>query len=262
MKCVKSELSEKLASIELHVFADWHIGDPHCNMSDISKQIKYIQETDNAFVICNGDLIDNATKTSLGDVYTSLSPMKQCETLVELLSPIKNKILAMTSGNHELRTYRKEGINISQLVAAELGLSDRFATEGLVLFLRFGRISRGYKDHHGKVRKQGYSIYITHGTGGGRKEGAKAIRLADMQSIVDADVFIHSHTHLPMIMKESYHRISNSNCKCEIVEKLFVNTSSKLEYGGYGQQYEYKPSSISTPVILLSGARREMTARL
>ena len=34
------------------------------------------------------------------------------------------------------------------------------------------------------------------------KEGrAKAIRLADMACIVDADIYIHSHTHLPMIMK-------------------------------------------------------------
>ena len=33
---------------------------------------------------------------------------------------------------------------------------------------------------------------------------AKAIRLADMASIVDADIYIHSHTHLPMIMKQAY----------------------------------------------------------
>ena len=44
-----------------------------------------------------------------------------------------------------------------------------------------------------RLRQMCYTIYTTHGRGGGRKEGAKAIRLADMASIVDADIYIHSH---------------------------------------------------------------------
>ena len=33
-----------------------------------------------------------------------------------------------------------------------------------------------------------------------RKEGAKMIRLADMTTVVNTDIYIHSHTHLPAIM--------------------------------------------------------------
>lgn len=109
---------------------------------------------------------------------------------------------------------------------------------------------------------QWYSIYATHGSGGGRKEGAKAIRLADMAAIVDADIYVHSHTHLPMIMKQAFYRTSPSNCSIAKVSKLFVNTGATLDYGGYGQAQEFKPSSHETPVIHLEASHKRMSATL
>ena len=107
-----------------------------------------------------------------------------------------------------------------------------------------------------------YTIYCTHGSGGGRKEGAKAIRLADMASIIDADIYIHSHTHLPMIMKQGYYRVSLSNSSVARIDKLFVNTSAMLEYGGYGEAFEYKPSSQHCPIIYLDGNIKRLEAKL
>ena len=94
------------------------------------------------------------------------------------------------------------------------------------------------------------------------KEGAKAIRLADMASIVDADVYLHSHTHLPMVMKQGFYRIDHSHFTVNNVTKLFVNTSSALSYGGYGEAFEFKPNSTDTPTIYINGQRREFTAKL
>ena len=90
----------------------------------------------------------------------------------------------------------------------------------------------------------------------------KAIRLADMASIVDADVYIHSHTHLPMVMKQGFYRTCEANRSVAPVSKLFVNTAAALDYGGYGEIQEYKPTSKDTPVIYLDGHKRGMTARL
>ena len=94
------------------------------------------------------------------------------------------------------------------------------------------------------------------------KEGAKAIRLADMASIIDADVYIHSHTHLPMVMKQGYFRTNLINSSVANVTKLFVNTASNLNYGGYGEAGEFKPNSKDTPIIYLSAAKKEMCAKL
>lgn len=256
MHTVKIELSKELRQIEIHTLADLHMGDAHCDHAEIQRQIKEIKDKPNAYCILNGDLMNNATKTSISDSYAeNLTPMQQIGQAVELLTPIKDKILSIQSGNHEKRTYNKEGIDLTEIVARELRLTDRYSKTGNLIFIRFG-----WDNHHS--RKQWYSVYANHGSGGGRKEGAKAIRLADMACIVDADVYIHSHTHLGMIMKLGFHRVNAATSVVTNVTKLFVNTSSALSYGGYGEGYEFKPNSMDTPIIYLDGTRKRADARL
>lgn len=265
MKPIKITLPDTLDSIELHIFADEHIGDEHCDLPRLRERIKYVAEKENAYCVLNGDIIDNATKTSIGDTYAQeFNPMEQLKVSVELFEPLKDKILAITHGNHEARTYRKEGIDLSYLLASQLGLSDRYTPTSALLFLRFGKQSGGRKETNGsgKVRMMCYTIYLLHGSGGGRKEGAKAIRLADMASVIDSDIYIHSHTHLPMIMKQGFYRIDVRNSTVEFVNKLFVNTAANLNYGGYGEAQEFKPASKDTPIIRLNGTKKEFSAKL
>ena len=264
MVTIKIDLPRELDSIELHTFADEHIGDEHSDIERLKERIEYVKNTPNAYCIMNGDIMDNATKTSIGDTYTQVfNPMGQLARAVELFEPIKDKILCITHGNHENRTYKKEGINLSRLIANQLGLADRYTPTSAVLFIRVGENTRFTESNgSGKKRQICYTVYVLHGSGGGRKEGAKAIRLADMASIVDTDIYIHSHTHLPMIMKQAYHRIDLPNSGVQLVTKLFVNTAANLDYGGYGEAAEFKPSSKDTPVIYLSGTRKAFEAKL
>lgn len=256
MNCIKIDLPKELTAIEIHTLADFHMGDKFCDYTEINRRIADIKENPNAYCILNGDLMNNATKTSISDCYAEqLTPMQQINQAVELLRPIRDKILSIQSGNHEKRTYRKEGIDLTEVVARELFLLDKYSRSGNLIFIRFGW-------NETRKRKQWYSIYANHGAGGGRKEGAKAIRLADMASIVDADIYIHSHTHLPMIMKQGFYRVDNINSSAKKVTKLFVNTSSTLAYGGYGEEYEYKPNSTHTPIIYLNGTKKRADARL
>ena len=258
MKVIKIDLPKELEKIELHTFADEHIGDEHSDLDRLKQRIEYVSNTQNAYCVLNGDIIDNATKTSIGDIYANeFNPMQQLEEAVRLFQPLKDKIIAITHGNHEARTYKKEGIDLSYLLSVQLGLYERYSPTSALIFFRFGK-----SKNHSSASKQCYTIFMLHGSGGGRKEGAKAIRLADMSSIIDADIYIHSHTHLPMIMKQGYHRIDKQNSTVRIVEKLFVNTAANLNYGGYGETQEYKPSSKTSPIIYLSGTKKEMSARL
>lgn len=259
MKKIIVTLEDRSPTIEIRTFADEHIGDPNCDIDRLKDRIAYVRDTPNAYAICDGDLCDMATRTSLGDIYaTTFSPMEQIARVVELFEPIKDKILCITHGNHEDRAYRKEGINVTKIMAAQLGLSERYSEASVVLFLRVGSGAQRHDD-----RKLCYVFFITHGSGGGRKEGAKAIRLADMASIVDADIYIHAHTHLPMIMRQSYFRTVPNSSALFPVDRLFVNVAANLDYGGYGEAKEYKPNSKESPVIYLSANRKkEMTARL
>ena len=257
MKAIKLDLP-RMDVAEVHVFADLHIGDKFCDKKLIKERIDAVKDKEHAYVILNGDIINNATTTSVSDSYAEeIPPMEQLAQFVELFDPVKEKILCITSGNHENRTYNKEGIDITRLCARQLGIEDRYSKTGMVLFLRIE--SDATKNKHTATR---YVIYCNHGSGGGRKEGAKAIRLADMASIVDADIYIHSHTHLPMILKEGFYRTDVCNSTITKVDKLFVNTSAMLDFGGYGEAFEFKPSSKDTPVIYLSGQKKKHWAKL
>jgi hypothetical protein len=63
-------------------------------------------------------------------------------------------------------------------------------------------------------------------------------------------------------MKEGYYRVSGSNSSVAYVDKLFVNTASSLDYGGYGDVAGFKPVSKQSPIIYLDGKKRDMKAQL
>ena len=257
MKAIKCDLPYAEV-IEIHPMADLHIGDSVCDFKSIMERIEYIRTTPNAYCILNGDLMDTAIASSIGDTYgANLQPMDQLKQCAKIFEPIKDKILAVLPGNHENRVYKSDGLDMTEIMCSQLGIASRYSPTTALLFIRFGR-----NTSHGGNRKHLYTAYVTHGSGGGRREGGKVNRLADLASIVDADIYIHAHTHLPLVFKESFFRVSGSNSSVSLVDKLFVNTAASLNYGGYGDRIGYKPSSKKSPVIYLDGRKRDMWAKL
>ena len=258
MKAIKRDLPYA-DMIEIYPLSDLHIGDSQCDYKLVLERIEYIKNTPNAYCILDGDLMDTAIASSIGDTYAAnLQPMEQLKHCVKIFEPIKDKILAVLPGNHESRVYKSDGLDLTEIMCAQLGIPERYSPTTAMVFIRFGE--RKTTGHHG--RPQLYTIYVTHGSGGGRREGGKINRLADLASIVDADIYIHGHTHLPLVFKESFFRVSGSNSSVALTEKLFVNTAAHLNYGGYGDKAGFKPSSKSTPIIYLNGTKREMYAKL
>lgn len=257
MKAIRCDLPYA-EQIEIHPMADLHLGDPHADYREIVQRIEHIKNTENAYCILDGDLMDAAIASSIGDTYgASLQPMEQLKECVRLFEPIKHKILAVLPGNHEHRIYKQDGIDMTELFCSQLNIEDKYSNTTALLFIRFGKNA-----HKGHGRRQLYTMYVTHGGGGGRKEGGKINRLADLASIVDADIYIHAHTHLPLVFRESFFRVSGANSSVAAVEKLFVNTAAALKYGGYGDKQGFKPASTTAPVIYLCGTEHKMWAQL
>lgn len=257
MKCIKCNLPYA-DSIEIHPMADLHLGDAHCDYKGILERIEHIKNTPNAYVILDGDLLDTAVASSVGDTYSAnLQPMEQLQTCVRLFEPIRDRILCVLPGNHEQRVWRTDGIDLTQIMCSQLGIADKYSATTALLFIRFGQTSG--RTHN---RPQRYTIYAAHGSGGGRRPGGKINRLVDLASIVDADCYVMGHTHLPAILKESFYRVSDQNSSVSLVDKLYVNTCASLSYGGYGDVQGFKPASKCAPVIHLNGHKREMYASL
>ncbi len=257
MKAIRCDLPYA-EQIEIYPMADHHIGDPNSDFKLIMERIDHIKNTPNAYCILNGDLMDTAIASSIGDTYSAnLQPMEQLKQCVKIFEPIKDKILAVLPGNHENRVYKTDGLDITEIMCAQLGIPERYSPTTALLFIRFG--TQGGKHHN---RPQLYTAHVTHGSGGGRREGGKVNRLADLASIVDSDLYIHAHTHLPVIFREGFFRTYPSTSTVGQVDKLFVNCGSALNYGGYGDRQGYKPASKASPVIYLSGLKHEMWAKL
>ena len=257
MKAIRCDLPYA-QQIEIIPMADLHIGDNCSDFKLIMERIEYIENTPNAYCILGGDLMDTAIASSIGDTYgANLQPMEQLKQCVKIFEPIKDKILAVLPGNHENRVYKSDGLDMTELMCAQLGIVKKYSPTTALLFIRFGKQS---SNRHG--RPVLYTLYVTHGSGGGRREGGKVNRLADLASIVDADIYIHAHTHLPLIFKEAFYRVSGSNSSVSLVDKLFVNTAAALDYGGYGDKEGFKPASKRSPVIYLDGTKHDMSAKL
>ena len=256
MRAIRADLSAYYKSIELLVLADYHYADPHSDHDAIRKDIDYVNSHENAYCVLAGDLLDCALKSSLGDAYVNLSPMEELTAMMDLLQPIAHKVLAIVGGNHEARHYRTNGVDMTRLLARQLGIEDKYSPDTALLFLRVGRDSKS-NGHHRPIL---YTIYLTHGSGGGRKEGGKIQRLADYCQIVDADIYCVGHTHLPASFKTGFVRPNASNSSVGYCTKLYVNCAAKLQYGGYGDTGGFKPPCIDTPRILLSGETKDMRA--
>lgn len=256
MKPIKIDLSETFKEIEIMPVADYHWADPHSDHAKILDDLTYIKNHDNCFCVLNGDLMDCAIASSIGDTYgASLSPMDELKACMELFAPIADKILCVVPGNHEARHYRTNGIDLTMLMCKQLGIEDRYSPTTALVFLRFGQLSG--KQHNRKVV---YTIYVSHGNGGGRKEGGKIQRLVDLSTLVDADIYLCGHTHLPAMLKDGFARPNLGNSSVNYGTRLYVNTSAKLNWGGYGETGGFKPPCTDTPIIHLNGRKKEMRA--
>ena len=255
MRAIRADLSTDYKEIELLVLADYHYADPHSDHDAIRKDIDYVNSHDNAYCVLAGDLLDCALRSTLGDVYSNLSPMAELAAMTELLEPIAHKIIAIVPGNHESRHYRTNGVDLTRLLAKQLGIDGKYADDAAVIFLRFGQ--DGKRNHSRPIC---YTIYLTHGFGGGRKEGGKIQRLSDCADIIDCDCYIVGHTHLPAALKLNFARTSPANSSITYAPHLFVNAAAKLNYGGYGCVGGYKPANTDTPRIIFSGEVKDMRA--
>ena len=247
MKVIKRDLGADFEDIELIPFGDFHLGAEECDEDEIVRTINYVKSKPNVFVILVGDLIENATRNSVGDVFGQLAiPQNQLNTLVKLLEPIRDRILGINTGNHENRTYKETGLDVTEELAHRLGLNQVYSRDGGYLFLSFGRNRRRDNVRHT------FRIYFTHGHGGGSSTGASVNNNENMKNIVDADIYLSGHTHKPASIQGVYLVGDERSKTIRQVNRLYVTCTSYLKYGGYGQRARYQPTPIEQEIIGLS----------
>jgi len=249
IKMHQIKLSSQFDHFHLIPISDLHVGDPQFNPIKLLAYEEWIMSKENAFVVLNGDLVDAAIKNSIGDVYgNAFIPGMQIKLVHKLLEPIKDRILAVVSGNHEDRIFRETGIDISEWIADKLGTW-------------YGGDEAWLEIHAGKGKNGKpivYTVYMTHGWGAGRTPGAKTNNLSKMKEISLADVIIASHTHFMTTHHEPV-RIPDIRTGFVREDKIvFVSSGAYVGRPTYAVRKGIPPAKQGSPNIWFDGRRKDV----
>jgi len=245
-----------LSWVALYVLSDLHYGNPYSDIKRWNHNLEYVAQQPNSFVILNGDLCESSLRTSKGDIYKQVgSPQDQRDQVIEWLKPVKKKILGMTTGNHEQRIWKEAGIDISEDIAKGVGVTN-YDPEGIWLNLKF---STGANRVTG--RPYSYWVYTTHGYGGARTKGGKAVKAERLATHIRADIYGMSHDHevnvAPLVRLDpnpkTYEKNGQRYGHAEAHRMELVKTNAYLKWGGYARSGGFSPPDLSTPAILLRG---------
>jgi len=247
-------LPTKLTEVKLVIISDLHYGNPYCSLKHFQRTIDFVKKNENTYCFLNGDLIEAALKTSLGDVYEQeISPKKQRKDVTKMLEPIKDYILGTTTGNHEIRIANATSEDPSELIAESLKIPYR--PEGMLYKLSFG-------DYNNRTKGKPFVfwLYITHGYGGARTKSAKAVKAERASNWIHADLIAMSHDHVVNVSPEIYLLPDNRGVidkngflsgKVTAKRKMLVKTNAFLKWGGYAETGGFPPSDLTTPIISL-----------
>lgn len=256
MKPIKHNIETERNNIKLYVLSDLHLGDAGADIPLIRKTIEFVKNTPDMYVVLLGDILNVALKNSKSDIYTEVLTVADAQKLaIELLTPIKDRILAITPGNHENRVWREVGIDISLWLAGKLGLQDVYRPHSVALNLKFG------KDYNGNPYI--INIFGQHGAyGGGRKLGAALNAIEDLDGIIgNADIYIRAHTHQPVQGSRDVFMF-NQNGNITKKTKYYFNAPAFLKYHGYGHDKGYKPTDTAPCYLNIRAYNERVGGRL
>jgi hypothetical protein len=239
LKVLRGEQSASVMFI-----GDVHYGSPQCDISRFVAMLKYCL-TNKLYVLLMGDLLETATRHSVGaGVYEqTVSADSQFEQMVEWLKPLAEAklILGIHTGNHEERTYKESGVNITKAMARELSV--RYL--GDACWNKF------------VVGKQTYTVYSLHGRTGCRFDGTALLAVERISTSFFADVVAHAHAHKAINSIVLMQKVVNGRVTEH--KKHLIVTGSYLKYDhSYGQALGLPISKLGSPRVKFYSNRHDL----
>ena len=244
--------------LRIYPISDVHLGAAEHMDKAWEEFLKMIKEDENAYLVLAGDLINNATRNSVSNVFEeTMRPREQKRIMADMLMPVRDKILCAVSGNHERRSIKDADDEPVYDIMCKLDIEDRYRQNMAFMKLQIG-------DTAGDGRKNPtYTIVATHGSGGGIYTGASVNRNERFGYVIDGmDCLITGHSHKAYVTQPSKIFIDTHNNNVRFRPFKVVSATSWLEYGGYAAQKQLLPSSHAPQVIELAGRKKEIKVRM
>ncbi len=247
-------LEPELTEVSIIILSDLHYGNPYCSVKHFQRTVDFIRDNKNCFCFLNGDFLEAVTKLSKGDIHKQkITPQEQRDDVIDILKPIADKVLGVTTGNHEERINHETGVDLTLDIAKALNAPYR--PEGMLYKLSFG---------DGNNRTKGAPFvfwgYFSHGYGGARTRSAKAVKAERMSTWIHADWYAMSHDHVVNVAPNVYLMADNRGIvnkqgflsgKVSAHREMLIKTNAYLKWGGYAELGGFPPSDLATPLIQL-----------
>ena len=232
-------------------FGDNHVGSKYHDEDLFKNHLEYVMETPDTYALFMGDNIDAGTRDSVGaSVYEQTEIIDlQMERWKDLVRPLvkKGKVLGTHCGNHEDRVFKQCGVDITRLMANDLGIK----------YL-------GWTVHHlFRVGGQSYTLMSMHGSGGSRLPHTKIKAVIDRSNMSDVEVYLMGHLHQLSHHTRNFYRVNKQRKTVEEGEKHFVLCGSYLtHWGSYAESAGYEMMRKGSPKIKLSGLEHRIKVSL
>lgn len=230
-------------SVLLAPLYDVHIGSRHHDAEMFARHLKWLEETPNVLTWNGGDLIENASKLSVGaGVYEQdFDPQNQLVQALQQLAGVRHKTLFSLPGNHEQRTNIM-GVDLAQWLAWMLEVpyfpDYCFATL--------------------KWRGHAFRILAHHGSGSATTAGAQ--RMAARKALSWArtfDLIWTGHLHAPLLDVLYQTDFDQSTGRVYERNGLVIISPSYVRYfGSYAAAKQYAPGTRGLAVVELQADGR------
>ena len=244
--------------LKIYPISDVHLGArEHCQ-KEWAEFLTFIKNDPLAKVCLCGDLLNNATKSSVSDIYDEmLSPGEQKRRMTEMLMPIRDRILCAVNGNHERRSKKESDVDLTYDIMCKLDLEDLYRPN-----VAFVKIMLGETYGDGRLNPT-YVMAVTRGAGGGGLTGANVNKNERFGYVIDGlDVLVPGHSHKPWVSQQNKITIDAQNNKVSFKPFKVVSSSSWLNYGGYATQKMLLPSSNTRQIITLKRYEKDIRVEM
>lgn len=225
---------------------DIHYGYSRANIEKVKQVVAFIKEKD-ALVVGMGDYVDNTPPTHpyFDQDKTDMTPQQQVFEISKLFKPIKDRILFLLYGNHEVRSIRS-GYDPVEQIEELLDIPDKVRGAGSQ---RWFKINTG---------KRIYTFFAVHGDARGgyfsTAKGYKIRKMYRLHELADADIYLMGHLHDTVNTTREFISGIRSTKK-----KWFIMTGGFVEYfGSYGERYGYTPVETGCNAIYLDKVKRDV----
>ena len=152
MEITTVELPEDYTLVDT---GDWHLGPLTCHFDGVCSVIERVAADPKAYVVLKGDLADAIAPGDKRYAHTSmdfsrllLTPQDQSDKLIEIIRPIKDRVLTSVIGNHEY--IHINAFNSTKHICDALGIHYGAAASKVRVMV------------NGKLA---HKLYVTHGRG-------------------------------------------------------------------------------------------------